>query len=326
MTKPTVQVSFSIDTEEDMWEPVRGPRDCTNIRAMPEFARFLCGLGLKPTWFAAWTVATDDWARGWLRELEQDPDHEVGAHLHPWNTPPEGEPLTPRNTMLKNLPGDLVQLKLERLTDALESATGRRPTSFRAGRFGLGPEVVAALCAQGYRVDSSVVSNVSWAAYGDGPSFVGAPMRPYRLGPGTPVSRPTPGGPLVEVPVSAGFTRRGLPIWRTAQRAAHRAGIGQSRWTGLLWRTQLVRRVILSPELYEAADILRAARCLAADGVRHLVFYVHSQSLTPGFTPFVPDAVSLATLRARIAEIVSGLNAFCVPEPATISGIGHSLG
>src|SRR5207302_1313460 len=104
------------------------------------------------------------------------------AHLHPWNTPPLDEPFVPRNSMLANLPARLQLAKVERLTDTLRRAFDAAPVSFRAGRYALGPETVAALIRCGYRVDSSVTPYVSWEGFDDGPSFVGAPLGPYRLG------------------------------------------------------------------------------------------------------------------------------------------------
>src|SRR5439155_12482078 len=110
----------------------------------------------------------------------QDGGHaEIAAHLHPWNTPPLDEAFAPRNSMLKNLPPQLQQAKLESLTAKLEEAFGAPPSAFRAGRYGLGPETVTALIRRGYRVDSSVTPWVSWQQDDEGPTFVGAPLETY---------------------------------------------------------------------------------------------------------------------------------------------------
>src|SRR5439155_773374 len=80
------------------------------------------------------------WAADILGEVRARWGDEVGAHLHPWNTPPLDDPFLPHNTVLKNLPGALQRAKLEHLTALLTQAVGARPRCFRAGRFGLGVE------------------------------------------------------------------------------------------------------------------------------------------------------------------------------------------
>src|SRR5438128_572986 len=89
---------------------------------------------------------------------------------------------------------------------ALVDVFGAAPTAFRAGRFGLGPAAVSALLSCGYQVDSSVTPFVSWEATDDGPTFVGAPLAVYRTDPGRDVRVPEPFGPLVEVPITCGYT------------------------------------------------------------------------------------------------------------------------
>jgi hypothetical protein len=89
--------------------------------------------------------------------------------------------MLPRHSMLKNLAADLQARKLRMLRDVLASATGQAPTSFRAGRFGLGPETVRALIDAGFRVDSSVTPWIDWTGFDDGPDFRGAPQGCYRV-------------------------------------------------------------------------------------------------------------------------------------------------
>ena len=66
---------------------------------------------------------------------------EVGAHLHPWTTPPFAEqPGLRQNDNVHAFPceldPELLLAKLETLTAQVAEAAGARPTSFRAGRFG----------------------------------------------------------------------------------------------------------------------------------------------------------------------------------------------
>jgi hypothetical protein len=52
------------------------------------------------------------------REIVAEGGGEIGAHLHPWNTPPLREEFTEANTMLKNLPPELQRAMREKLPNA----------------------------------------------------------------------------------------------------------------------------------------------------------------------------------------------------------------
>ena len=111
MTKPVVFVT--IDTEEDDW----GQYDCadpevTNGARLPDFQALCDRYGAVPTYLANWPMIANDSARDVLRDLLAEGRCEIATHIHPWNTPPVTESVGPRNSMLCNLPGDLVAEKL----------------------------------------------------------------------------------------------------------------------------------------------------------------------------------------------------------------------
>jgi len=282
MRESPALVIVSIDTEEDNWYRSRQDVTVQNIGNLRRLARFFDRLGVRPTYFTAYPVAVDSRAADVMREVCGGGRGELAAHLHPWNTPPLTEAFIPRHSMLKNLPAEMQLAKLERLTAAPEEAFEFRPTTFRAGRYGLGPETVAALLRCGYRVDSSVAPFVNLEPVDDGPSFVGAPMVPYRLAPDRDIREPAPNGTLVEIPMSYGFSRAPFSFWHPTRRLLEaRPG----RWLylpGLAHRTGLLKRIALSPEQSSTRDMLTLSRCLLEQGVRHLQLFWHSPSLMPG--------------------------------------------
>ncbi|MCB0834686.1 MAG: hypothetical protein KDC45_14555, partial [Bacteroidetes bacterium] len=82
---------------------------------------------------------------------------ELGTHLHSEFIEPESEPEAVGTFQFQgDLPEPIEQAKLTRLTEIFEKAFGYRPTSFRAGRFGIGPRTLRFLADLGYLVDSSV--------------------------------------------------------------------------------------------------------------------------------------------------------------------------
>ncbi len=309
MTSPTATVVVTIDTECDAWAPTRVPAPTSNLRRAPAFQARLESLGLRPTWLATWRVATDEaLGASLLRELHANERAEVGAHLHPWTTPPAEESAAPTNTMLCNLPAALQRRKLAELTERIaELRGGSAPVCFRAGRFGFGPDTAAALIDAGYAVDSSVTPCLSWREF-HGPTFEDAPRHLYRLGTtGQSVSHADPAGALVEVPVTVGFTRRPERLWRQVHRVIGRAPLRRLHLRGLAHRTRLLRRAMLSPETADADDMLAVARHAIAAGQRVLTVMLHSQSLAPGLSPFCPDEAAVDRLGARLADFVTRL-------------------
>src|ERR1043166_473154 len=99
----TIRLIVSIDTEEDNWQPRRDGVTIENIRELPRLDGLFQRLGVRATYFPSYQVAGQEWAAATIRQL-RDGGAEIGAHLHPWNSPPLDEPFTPRNSMLCNLP------------------------------------------------------------------------------------------------------------------------------------------------------------------------------------------------------------------------------
>ena len=309
-----VTLVVSIDTEGDAWSPTRTGYGCRNVLQLRRARALFERLGVRCTYLPTWQVANDPAASGLLAELHQSGEAEVGAHLHPWDNPPMDEAFEPRNTMLCNLPGELQTEKLRRLTGALAAVRGgEAPTTFRAGRWGLGRATLEALGACGYTVDSSVTPYTSWAQY-EGPDFGGAPLVPYRVGHRHAPSVPDPEGALRELPMSAGYTRRPFPTWHDIHRTMGRVRGAR----GLAHRAGLVRHVVCSPESATREDMTALARQLLAQRVPHAQLMLHSQSLTPGLSPFTRSARDVERLYARIEGFVTDLAALAEVRFATI--------
>ncbi|PYP51709.1 MAG: hypothetical protein DMD45_07020 [Gemmatimonadetes bacterium] len=323
MTRPTFLI-VSIDTEEDNWQPRRERVTVENIRELPRLDALFQGLGVRATYFTTYQVAIHTWAAAILRDLHAG-GAELGAHLHPWNTPPLDDAFVPRNTMLKNLPAALQLAKLERLTATLREAFGARPLAFRAGRYGLGPETVTALIRCGYRIDSSVTPFVSWEAFDDGPTFVGAPLDAYHLGGGNDVRIPQPDGPLLELPMSTGYSRAPFSFWGGIHRGLSVPALRPLHLWGIASRLGVVKRISLSPETDSVTDMLTLSRRLIDTGVRHLHAFFHSPSLRPGLSPFAPDRAGVERMYRAIAMYVEGLARVTALRFVTISEAAQSL-
>lgn len=303
--RPTVEIMISIDTEEDSWGPTAGEITTRNIERIPELDRFFKGLGVRGTYFTTYQVATAEAGAAILRDVSDGGDAEIGAHLHPWNTPPySGE--EPRLTMLRDYPIESQQAKLFHLLESIETDIGVRPTSFRAGRFGVGRETILTLIEAGITVDSSVTPLLNWREAG-GPSFMSATNDVYRVDGTRDVSMPSPEGPVVEVPVTVGFTRSHPRAWNSLARVLDSRLARRARIQGLLGRTTGTAKVILSPEVESGPDMVSLGRHLVCHGATKLHMYFHSNSLCPGLTPFTCSEAEVKRLYDRIEVFLEGM-------------------
>ena len=212
MTSPDLNLIVTIEVEEANWGFDGSNSAVENVRIIPRHQKVFDRYGLKPTYLATYSVVSCNWAVDILSDLLSQNKCEIGAHLHPWDTPPLQEKINERNSMLKNLPYELQLAKINALTDKLISLCGRKPLSFRAGRWGLGPDTVKALITCGYQVDCSVTPTVSWTHCGDGPDYPDIRTEPYWLSGDGKESEYNKS--LLEVPVTIGFNRWPFEIWQ----------------------------------------------------------------------------------------------------------------
>jgi hypothetical protein len=270
-----------VDVEEQFdWNaPFERTRHSTSaMAAFPEAHARFREQGVALTCLVDYPIVDDPAAVEILRDVVADGRSEIGAQLHPWVNPPFGEPLTPAMSFAGNLPEGLEAAKLRLLTDAIATAFGRRPRAYRAGRYGVGPDTVAALTALGYRVDSSVRPGYDYSAEG-GPDFSLSDPRPCRR------------GALLSVPLSTLYVGAlrggGAGLYRALGRVPYARGVAS--------RLGLLSRVALTPEDMPIGVALEAVTIAVGEGVELLNFAFHSPSLVPGNTPYVRDATDLRT-------------------------------
>ena len=316
MAEP-VTVIVSVDTEEDNWTPVPYRLTVENIRQLPRLDSVFERLGVRATYFTTYTVAATPWSAEIMRGLVGSGRAEIGAHLHPWNTPPILSDVTPRATMLYSLPPVAQRAKIHALTEELAFATGIRPRSFRAGRWGFDGGTADALIACGYRVDSSVTPFRSWAEQ-FGPSHVGAPLDVYRIGLNADHRVSTRDGPLVEVPVSGGYVQRSWPIAERVNRLCDNAGLRRLGSLSLAAKLHLFNHVVLSPEICRLDEMQTLAQRLLERGVRLLHLTFHSSSLTPGLNPFVRTPADVEQFYGRLSSIIDAVRAMTPVRFATV--------
>jgi len=295
----------TVDTEEEgLWggEYRRTGNTVNNIRGVPPFQELCDRFGIRPTYLVDAPVVESDTAVDILKPIQDDGRCEIGAHVHPWCNPPFEEDINEKNSYLCNLPEDLQRRKIEWLSDAIGDRFGRRPTSFRAGRYGLDAVGARILADLGYAVDSSVIPFTDYSAQ-CGPNFDAAPCAPYWID-DEDLTRPAESGRLLEVPVTVGYNRRNFESAHSLRRRAMASALCRRlRVVGILDRLGLSRRIKLSPEQADAASMTRLIDVSIQRGAECLVLMFHSSSLVPGFSPYVRDGKALQRFQDRLAAV-----------------------
>jgi len=283
-----------VDTEEEFDWDAPFSRESTSVEALAELDRLqeVCTEhGVSPTYVCDWPVVTSDLGQRTLAKHLEAGRCDVGAHLHPWVTPPHTEEVTTHNSYPGNLPPDLEREKLECLTSAIEEHLGRRPRVYRAGRFGFGPRTAEALVALGYTVDVSPLAGFDLSGDG-GPDWSALDPRTYSFG---------PDDGLIGFPATGGFAGW-LPGGGGLHRALHTALPAALRLSGILSRLGAFERLMLSPEGYTLTHMQRLTRALLARGVRTFQLSLHSPSMLPGCTKYVRNPQERDELLARCAD------------------------
>jgi hypothetical protein len=273
--KPLFMVG--VDTEADDQWTLEGRKRLSveNARALPRLQELCDKYGVRPSYLVTHEMATREPARSILRDLSATGRCEIGAHLHPWSSPPYRE-----QDLVGRYPSQLddaqLETQLRELTDAIETSVGVRPVSYRAGRHGFDARSLRILETLGYRVDTSIDPLFNETRKG-GPSFAGAPVTPYPAGPGLIAAGTSS---VLEIPVSSA-TSPYLP--KSLERLY--TSLPAIPWRGYFKRLG-IRAVWLRPSYSSVEDAKALASSLVGRGVPTLNMLFHSSELVPNGSPY----------------------------------------
>jgi hypothetical protein len=307
-----------VDTEEEFdWHAPfsRASTGVQAIAALDGLHQVIDRFRIRPTYVIDYPVATKPEAFEVIRALVSSDRCQVGAHLHPWVTPPFTEEVNGVNSYACNLGTALEEAKLRNLSDAIEEHVGLRPRSYKAGRYGLGRSTVQILQRLEFDIDVSINPLMDYRLAA-GPSFEAFDARPFFFG----TKRR-----LLEVPCTlgfAGFARRfGLPLHRASDRGLLR----QLKAPGILSRSGALNKIMLSPETSTLDEMTAVTRALIADGVRTFTVTFHSPSVDPGHTPYVRTQADLRQFLGRIESYCEFFLGSLGGVPGTIESFRSSL-
>ena len=297
-----MRIAVTIDVEEEglfsgRYSPVA--EGVTNVARLDRLAWLARDLGLPLTLLADYPVIADSGCAALLTRWREDLGAEIGAHLHPWNTPPFDDAVD--NLDSGSMPPELVAAKLARLRDMITDRTGTAPVSFRMGRWDFSDTVRRAVEDAGFLVDSSVVPLKTTPAGND---WFNAPADPHFLG----------SGDLFEVPPTM------VPVFPAAARLAARSGPTAMR------KFSTFMAVGVQPVWYSLAAMKLAAILHERRGGEVLTLFFHSSELLPGASPHFPTEDSVTAFLDKLRAFFDWLGQRTELSGCTLSDLRSQLG
>ena len=282
-----------VDTEEEFdWSAPfdRANTAVAHMAAIHRVQEVFDALGVMPSYLVSYAIVAQE--VGW-RPLQRHlaaGRAVIGAHLNPWATPPYRERVESVNSYPGNLPRELEAAKLATLCRQIERSLGVRPTVYKAGRYGKGPNTEAILEEQGFEVDISPAPAMDLRADG-GPDYTRHPARPFLFGQNRRLLCLPNTGAFV------GWLQERGPVLHPL--LEHRS-VARLRLAAIASRLRLLERLRLTPEGYTLREMRRLTRALLACGQRTFVLSLHSPSVVPGNTPYVRSEADLGRLLQRL--------------------------
>jgi hypothetical protein len=297
---------LTIDTEGDnQWDHGR-ELTVKNLKFIARFQELCNKYFIKPVYLVTSEVCEDAFAKDILTNYSITGNAEIGAHLHSWTTPPflnkDGFRYNDINHAFANeLPEDLLAEKIKNLTNQIEASFGKRPLSFRSGRFGFDLNVARILTENSYVVDSSVTPYASWSDHKGipggkgGPDFLDNTPFPYKYN--------FDNGSLVEIPITILPTK--FPLNRNKSIANHYfRNVNNSTFLRVLRRLIFRNQPLWSrPYLWMNTDLFDELLNEALKiKLPYIVMMFHSSELMPGCSKYRLDRDSVEKLYDQLKQ------------------------
>ena len=278
------QLIVVIDTEEEFDWGKPADRNSTSVEAMQYINRvqdIFDEYGVTPCYVIDYPIASQEKSYKPLLNIYQDNRCEIGAHLHPWVTPPETEELKPANTYPGNLEKTLEYEKLNNLTKVIQQNFDFDPVIYKAGRYGFGQNTETILKELGYKIDLSFCPSVDHG-YDGGPDYSDAHAQPFWF---------DDDKRLLEIPITGSFVGYAGSASKFLYNLAQ-AG-KKIKMPGIFTRLGIVDRLVLSPEGFTPEEHIKISKFLYDKGVRTFTWSFHSPTVMPGTTSYVTNEKEL---------------------------------
>jgi len=310
-----MKLVVTIDVEEeglfqDRYEPKAVSVD--NVRHLARLDGVVRHWGIRPTLLVTHAVASHRPHHEVLLNLRDRWGAEIGAHLHHWNTPPLESLPHPDPVPSELIPTRLLQEKMESLFRALGDM-GVEPSSFRMGRFNIGPRMLSVLEGTRIQVDSSICPTRKY--YG-GPDHLFAPEDPYFPDPAD--LRRAGSSRILEVPLTV------LPLTRRLGRFLGRMD-GRSLFPDawIAWFSKNLGSFPAQPVWTGLNRLKIAAMIHRSRGGQVLTIFFHSSEIMAGGSPYHRTEEEVDRFLKRLDSFFAWLRQELSVESLTLSELGR---
>lgn len=282
---------ITIDTESDNQWSETSQLTTKNAAYIYRFQELCEKYEFKPVYLTDYSMASDDYYCGYMKEKLQDGLCEVGMHLHAWDTPPWHSLDGARNKpYLIEYPDDIMAEKIKTITQKLEDVFKVKVSSHRAGRWAMDERYAQLLIDNGYTVDCSVTPGVSWAkqtgGISGGSNYLRSEKHPYFWD----------------------NQKRLLEIPMTVRRLHIRNGRNTGGWKGKAHQLKdraLGRNIWLRPSICSEQEIYALLRHMKQEESDYLEFMMHSSEFMPGGSPYYTTQHEIDDMFALLDRIYS---------------------
>ena len=291
-----MKLIITVDTEADNQWATGTPITMENIQVLPKFQELCQKYAFIPTYLLTYEVSDDPSAVVMFSKWQNEGRAEIGAHLHPWTNPPIFEYEKEQHLYPSSLSDADFKSKLVALTDKIEKNFGKRPTSYRAGRWGFKESHADILRQLGYKVDCSISPKINWAERKDklsnfrGPDFRAYSPQPFYFSNG-----------LLEVPVTILYTgifhkeKNRLVEWFTMLPESFPKKVLQKIFFNKKWL-----RIFPKDKESNWINIYKSA---LKNNLPVLEFIIHSSELVAGESQYVKDQKTVDFVYNQLEEM-----------------------
>lgn len=289
---------ISIDTEGDnLWEwNKKDPIRTRNAKYLPRFQALCDRYGYKPTYLSNWEMVSDPGFCEMIGSWAAEGRCEVGMHLHAWNTPPSFELTGEKNDdcglpYLIEFADDIMEAKIDAMTDAIIDRIGIRPISHRAGRWAMDQRYFELLARKGYICDCSVTPHINWITSPgltkgvSGTDYSKAREEPYLVR--------CDKADIVEVPLTVrdthSFIKPATCKAKPLAKSLYNVARGQS--------------LQLRPNGKNLNEMLWLERQVANSSSEYIMFMLHSSEFMPGGSPTFRDDAAVENLYVQLEKL-----------------------
>ncbi|MER2491829.1 hypothetical protein [Catenovulum sediminis] len=295
------QLAVVIHAEEEFdWTRNEFHKKNTQVSHVNEFSEFclqLLSMGAALTIAVDYPFVADKNAQAVLLRLLKDyPNRvEIASQVHAWVTPPffHDNKESEYHSYICNLTAEQEFAKIKSLSDFIELNLGVKPTTYLAGRYGIGKNTCNTLKKLGYNTDISLSPFADFTRQ-QGPDFTETTNQIFSQ------------NGILRWPHTSGVISRSLLVtkWLNRRPQYIKKLLAHNPCLQLTRKLLGLKILRLSPEGVRLKDLKKLAHAQIESGYPNLIFSYHSPSLKQGLTPYVQTAQDLQSFKQETLEFL----------------------